>query len=64
MKFNDEQIGLINLFRKERKEDLEIELEKALDDSNNDNIKYLIKMTLNDLREITEEEFKKIKLDI
>lgn len=64
MKFNDEQIGLINLFRKERKEDLEFELEKALNDSNNENIKYLIKMTLNDLREITEEEFQKIKFDI
>lgn len=64
MKFNDEQIGLINLFRKERKEDLKFELEKALNDSNNENIKYLIKMTLNDLRELTEEEFKKIKFDI
>jgi len=62
--FNDEQVNLMNLFRRDNKKKLEEDLNKALNETNNGYIQYLINKTLYDLNDITEEEFKDINFDI
>nr|WP_312985752.1 transposon-transfer assisting family protein [Clostridioides sp.] len=64
MYFNDEQVNLMNLFRRDNKKKLEEDLNKALNETNNGYIQYLINKTLYDLNDITEEEFKDINFDI
>lgn len=64
MYFNDEQVNLMNLFRRDNKKKLEDDLKKALNGTNNESMKYLINKTLHDLKETTDEEFKNINFDI
>ncbi len=54
----------MNLFRRDNKKKLEEDLNKALNETNNGYIQYLINKTLYDLNDITEEEFKDINFDI
>jgi hypothetical protein len=62
--FNDEQVNLMNLFRRDNKSILEKDLKKALNESKNGDIQYLINKTLYDLKDTTEEEFENINFDI
>lgn len=64
MYFNDEQVNLMNLFRRDNKKKLEEDLNKALNETKNGDIQYLINKTLHDLKDTTEEEFKDINFDI
>ena len=64
MYFNDEQVNLMSLFRKDNKNILEKDLKKELNETKNGDIKFLINKTLHDLKNTTEEEFKDINFDI